>query len=47
MTFDRLVILGLQRLEVGLALVVLDRDLPPFVTLRALERRLVEASSPS
>src|SRR3954451_15543574 len=38
----RLVVLRLEGLDVGLALVVLDRDLPPFVTLDALDRRVVE-----
>ena len=44
---DRLVILRLQRFDVGLALVVLDRDLPPLVLLGRLEHRLVDASRPS
>ena len=37
-----LVILGLERLEIGLTLVVLDRDLPPVVALDVLERGIVE-----
>ena len=37
-----LVILALQGFEVGLALVVLDRDLPPFVALRTFEGRLIQ-----
>src|SRR6185437_10173739 len=38
-----LLVLRLQRLDVGLALVVLDGDLPPFVALGAFERRLIES----
>ena len=38
----RLVILRLQRLDVGLALVVLDGDLPPVVLLGRLEHRVVD-----
>ena len=38
----RFIVLGLEGLDVRLALVVLDGDLPPFVLLGRLEHRIVE-----